>query len=276
MSNERVSRLITDIGRAGLHYLYPNDFEYYLMALELVNGDDETIDYFAFPVTPEITQREPKLINLVQTMGGVTFLSSSTVFTPKQITLRGDFGRKFRVLLNRNGDAYNFSAIRFTGVKNKEDLIQNANSLKKATFDPVLKTGYGCIKILQSICEKSDGLDEKGRPFKLYLYNMALGESYWVKVMDLTLTGEKSKNTLWQFNLSLQAIGRLESLFGDSKKSMLKRLSIQQIQTGVNILTSTLYKEVTKDTIRNDGVRKARNSMEHYYDRRQTTVNIPR
>lgn len=248
-AGDRVSRLVGSIGRAGLSTLYPNDFEYYFMALELVNSQDEVIDYFAFPIIPDIRKEEPKILSMTQTDGGLTIISSSTVFVSQPITLTGDFGRKLRILF-KSGGGLSFAALRFTGVKTKGDLVQNLVTLKKAAFDPTIKTGFGCIKILQSICDKSDGLDDLGKPFKLYLYNMALGESYWVKVNRLTLNQEKTKNMIWGFSLQLQAIARLEHV---TKKSMLKRLGVSILQTEVNSLAGGLYRDLSQDSVQNRG-----------------------
>lgn len=38
------------------------------------------------------------------------------------------------------------------------------------------------MKILQAMASKSVGLDDKGKPLRLYFYNMALGESYLVAI----------------------------------------------------------------------------------------------
>ncbi|HQF50625.1 MAG TPA: hypothetical protein PK588_07635, partial [Paludibacteraceae bacterium] len=50
--NKRVTQMAQDLGRGVLHQIYPNDFEYYMLALELVDGANNTIDYFVFPVMP--------------------------------------------------------------------------------------------------------------------------------------------------------------------------------------------------------------------------------
>jgi len=263
---DRVQELVSDIGRAGLSSLFPNDFEYYFMALELVNSQDEVIDYFAFPVIPDIRQEESKILTTTQTDGGLTILSSSTLFVPISITLNGDFGRKFRILF-RGGEALTFSALRFTGVRTKEDLVQNLVSLRKAVFDPSVKTGYGCIKILQSICDKSDGLDDLGKPFRLNLYNMALGEAYWVKVNRLILTQEKTKNMIWSFNLQLTAIARLEHIIGDYKDSVLKRLGLGILQKEVNVLAGKVYQSLVQDPVQNRSKDRARSLSESYSNR---------
>jgi len=253
LAKDRAEQLIASIGRSGLNTLFPNDFEYYFMALELVNSQDEVIDYFAFPIIPDIRQEEPKIKSMTQTDGGLVIISSSTVFVPKPITLTGDFGRKLRILF-RGGEALTFS----------EDLVQNFVTLRKAAFDPSIKTGYGCIKILQSICDKSDGLDDLGKPFKLNLYNMALGEAYWVKVDRLTLNQEKTKNMIWGFSLQLSAIARLEHVIGNIQGSMAKRLGLSLLQSEVNVLAGSLLRNLSQDDIQNKGIDKLQGTLKKF------------
>jgi hypothetical protein len=45
--------LIENVGKASVHALFPDEFELYLMALELTDSNGNLIDYLAFPVMPE-------------------------------------------------------------------------------------------------------------------------------------------------------------------------------------------------------------------------------
>lgn len=225
--------LINSIGGAGLNSIFPNDFEHYLIALELLTSDNRTIDYFAFPVSPEsIQQIDPQITNVKKTAGGISSLSSTT-FVPKEISLKGTFGRRFRILFQ---NPVWFSAFKFSGVQKKEDLIGKLGALKKASFDPAVKTGYGCSKILQSICDKSTMVDDYNKPFKLFFYNPILGDNYMVKVMDLTLSQSKESNRIVYYNLRLKAIAPLSN----NITSILKSLTIQTLQKGVNEIVSNV------------------------------------
>lgn len=230
---DRYEGLLNSVGEASLNALFPNDFEHYLIALELTTFDNRTIDYFAFPVSPDsIQQVEPQITNIKKTVGGISSLSTTT-FVPKEITLKGTFGRRFRVLFQ---NPVWFSAFKFSGVQKKEDLIGKFSALKKASFDPTIKTGYGCSKILQSICDKSTMVDDLNKPFKLYFYNPILGDNYLVKIIDLTLSQSKESNRLVYYNLRLRAIAPLDN----SIKAFAKSLTIEALQKGTNEIVSNI------------------------------------
>lgn len=243
MANERYEALLSSLGRAGLHTLFPNDIEYYFVALELVDSKGFTIDFFAFPVIPNISQNNPQISNVKKTAGGVVSLSSST-FVPKTITLNGDFGRKFRIILGVGTDL-TFSAINLstrTGLFTKSQPGQNNFSIKRMIFNPNLKTGYGAIKVLQAICDKSTMLDNYGDPVQLYFYNPTLGEEFIVKVVDLNLNQAKEKNMIWSFSLNLKAISPLEL----SKGKLAFLLGQDVIQKGINKVASDIKQAVKK------------------------------
>jgi len=236
----RYSGLLSSIGKAGLNMLFPNDFEYYMVALELVDSRGMTIDYFSFPVSPSsISQTEPEITNVKQTAGGVVSVSSS-VFVPKEITIQGTFGRKFKVILNRSGKTLDFSAIRYSadaGVYKKSNYLVVLSEIKTMAFDPSIKTGFGCLKILQSICDKSNSVGIDNKPFKLYFYNLALSESWLVKKMVLTVdANERDRNMLWNYNLQFKAIAPLDNLISNFRRSLATALTVDNLQNGVNQL----------------------------------------
>jgi hypothetical protein len=182
------------VGRATLHQMYPNDFEYYMIALELVDGAGNSIDYLAFPVLPTaIVKSENKRINIKKGFKSTLVLTSSA-FTPQDITIRGNFGRGFKILLGSrellNGLAF------INSIKNGIfGLTSQGLSLPVPQFSQFVKTGYGVTKLLQSIIQKSDGSDHNG-PYRLYLYNFALGESYLVVAPSKALTIEQNDSNM--------------------------------------------------------------------------------
>lgn len=231
--------LLTSVGQAGLNSLFPNDFSYYLIALELVNSQNSTVDYFAFPVAPNnISQSEPKLVNIKKTAGGIVSLNTNN-FVPKTITLRGNFGRKFRVLL-KNKLVIDFSAFKFSGTLKKEQ-IQNAfSSLKQAAFDPSIKSGYGATKYLQAIIDKTSALDDSGNPFKLYFYNPIFGDNFLVEPLNFEISEGMESNRIPNYSLELRAIAPLESVVNFDKNSMVKVLVSDNLQKGVNIIVNNI------------------------------------
>lgn len=245
---QKAKDMALDIGKAGLAALYPNDFEVYLCTLELADSQDNTIDFFTFPVNPNnITKTEPKRETIRNTAGGVTVLTSPT-FVPQELSIRGDFGRTFKILLSTKtgtsltGAAYSLSAGKYslTDITGK-----NTNSLKTPSFDVGVKTGFGCTKILQGIISKSNGVDKSGLPLRLYFYNMALGEGYLVVVppSGLSLSQNMSRNMIWEYNLTMTVVAPLESVAsssGKSKSALTKICAAAAIQKSVNTLATTI------------------------------------
>lgn len=239
---------VGQLGKSLLHALYPNDFEVYMMALELTDSDGNMIDYFAFPVMPESIQKtEPKRTNIKKTSSGVTVLSSSS-FTPEEIVIKGNFGRSFKITLSKEpssqGVAFSISngVYSLHGSKSK-----SLTTPRVADFSLGVKTGYGATKILQAIINKSNGVGADGRPFRLYFYNMALGESYLVAVppAGLQLSMSQEKNMIWTYTLNLTTIAPLSLSFFDNNKTSLSRvLSTSLIQSGLNKLGSNIAKTV--------------------------------
>jgi hypothetical protein len=229
--------LVKGIGQATVHQLYPMDFEYYMLALELVDGGGDTIDYFAFPVLPSsITKTENKRINIKKSYKS-TLILTSTAYTPQDISIRGNFGRGFKILL---GGKEILKGVAFSTKSGVFELTQLSNrSLLTPVnqFSQFVKTGYGALKILQSIIHKSDGSDNKG-PFRLYLYNFALGESYLVVAPSKALTLEQNDsnmNMIWNYTLNLTTIAPLELVKNAvTITSNMKILEINALQNTVN------------------------------------------
>ena len=250
--NRQYTNLVRSIGQAALSSLSPHDFEYYMVALELTDGSGRTIDYFSFPVLPASIQKtEPKRTNIKQSNTGITVLSS-TAFVPQQITIKGNFGRFFKLILSTKGPTG--SAVAYSTSRGVYDLYQAKSKsliVNYPNFDVGVKSGFGAMNLLRAIIAKSNGIDDQGLPFRLYFYNMALGESYLVTVPSngLTLnTDVDNSNTLWNYNLTLTAIAPLSLVL--SKKayegSLKNSLQTGIIQKGVNVLSNQLGSLIQK------------------------------
>ena len=98
------------------------------------------------------------------------------------------------------------------------------------------------MKILQAMISKSVGLDESGRPLRLYFYNMALGESYLVSIppSGVQFSQDLSKNMVWNYNMTMIALAPLEAVSNKNDKSLLDKLLPSMIQTGVNEVASVV------------------------------------
>jgi len=239
----RYTDLLNQVGKATVNALFPNDFEYYWCALELTNSRGDVVDYFSFPIMPSsMRYMETEITNIKKSAGGITALSSTT-FVPVDINFTGNFGKSFKFLIGNS--ELNAAAFAFSTQNGNFDVVDAISSAKKAVFDPKVKTGYGCTKILQAIYRKAKQLDQYNQPFKLYLYNPSIGQNYLVKAVNLSLsqTG-KEENMIWQYNITFRAIAPLEAIKPDLQKSLIRGLAFDIIQKKLTNVVSVLKRSI--------------------------------
>ena len=124
--------IIDSLGKAAVNALFPNDFEYYMCAFELVDSDDNSLEYLVLPVMPSmISKSEPSVVSIKKTLAGISIITTSS-FIPQDITIKGNFGRKFRIL--------------YTHKKGMISRILKVKTLKEfdmavREFDQSIKTG---------------------------------------------------------------------------------------------------------------------------------------
>lgn len=236
-------------GKESLARQYPRDFEVYMCALELVDPEEQTVDYFLFPVMPtNISKTETEATTVQTSLTGITIFNKQG-YTPDEISIQGNFGRSFKLLSFEN-DAY------YKGVAGYaiEDGFYTADQInaglvdKKLEFPFGIKTGFGCIKILQSIIHKAKAHGPTGLTYKLYFYNLALGESYLVvpSKQPLTLSqNEQSSNMIWQYQLNLVIVADMADVANkvDNRRAQ-DSLSAEQLLGGISS-TKTLLKQYT-------------------------------
>lgn len=247
-----LSSTVAQVGPAALTALFPKDFEFYMIALELTTFEGETIEYFTFPVMPNsMTKTENERTSIYHTLGGTTVINTDS-FVPKDLTIQGDFGRSFKIILGDvDKQAVTFKGLKFSnqnGVYAVDEINSNTAFGRVPTFNDSVKTGFGCIKILQSIIDKAKGHDN-GKPFRLYFYNLALGESYLVVPTKnpLTFTQNESKNMIWSYALNLSIIApldRIEFTQGTQARSLKSLLTQAIVQTAVNNIAKTTVKYI--------------------------------
>ncbi len=217
------------LGKVGLNGLYPNDFELYVFALELVNSKGDTEEYFVFPINPtNFDESSQANTSVVKTMGGVVTIDSNT-FDPVDIIMGGNFGRKLKFLIG--GEQIDFGALSYS---TRSGVYKNAkDTFKKGVFNSKIKSGYGCIKLLQSFQTKSTGLDQYNKPYSLYLYNLALGNSYLIKILNLTFKQDMSSNGIWNYSMQIKGLGTMDSIEGGrSQGSLSASLAAAKIVQG--------------------------------------------
>lgn len=242
---QEIRDLMTTVGKAGVHAMFPNDFEYYAVSLELTDSKGDTVEYLTFPVSPEsMSYDNQSLVNIRKTMSGISVLDNETMQV-KGIELTGTFGRKFKILSNTD-------IVRSGTEGTSEGFFKTLGNgggmkVKDTTFNPKLKTGYGTTKVLEAIIEKSKTLDEFNRPHKLFLYNPTLGHNWLVKVNSIKLMQDRtSSNMLWKYNMQLTAIAPMESARSNegSSVSLQDSTVLSVLQGGVNTLTSKLISTI--------------------------------
>ena len=237
--------LFGGLGKVGLNLKFPDEFELYVLALELIDSSGDTLRYFIFPVNPSnIDEAKPEITNIKKTLNGVVSLSTPN-FVPTDITLTGNFGRKFKVLL---GEDYQDFANSFkdtsSGKLTKKSVIKGVGEF----FDERVKSGYGCTKILEDIVNESKQLDDFGGMKTLVFHNLALGNSYIVKPMSLRFFQSQESNMIWNYSLTLKSVAPLEALLNQQQLEEVRfRLSMSGwVQNQTNRLMNKLTEVVSK------------------------------
>lgn len=202
-------------GKTTLHLAYPDEFELYVFAFEVVDKDFKTRSYFLFPVNPNsITEQRNEITNIKKTSGGVTVLSNPN-FIPIDITINGSFGgSKFKVLL---GETYQdlFHDFQDNGINLQSQILYSAQQV----FDTKVKTGYGCTKILEKMLLSLKNTDANG-PYKLIFYNLAFDTTYLVQPVNYSFSQSPESNMIWNYSLQLKAVANAKNLVGtDTLKS---------------------------------------------------------
>lgn len=243
MSLELIRRKAQDItvtlGRAAIHSLYPNDFEYYALSLELVDEEFNPLKIFHFPVMPNgISINRTSPLNIKKSGYGY-FTQYSDVFQAYNISINGTFGRKFRLLINR---------------EDKDSKLKD--------FDLNIKTGYGATKVLEDILLESQQMNEKtteGGKFSshkfLFLYNLTFNQQFVVEVMNFSIQQSIENNMMWNYNIELKAVGDVTKIEGFDYKNKLKNLLInaslnKTVNNTFNNLTAGGIVELPKKALR--------------------------
>jgi hypothetical protein len=225
-----VSGNITDAGKAMAHARFPNEFEYYMVGIEITRGEEIT-DRFFFPVMPNsIDIREQKITSIKKTSAGIVVYTNDS-FIPKKITINGSFGRRVRVSLLGNvyEDAFSFN-------------YEYGDNKKK--FSPTAKTGYGYTKILNALYNKST-TQKDGVPYLVKFYNMAYNSSYYVELESLSIQQNLESNMIWNYELTMTAIAPVvASEFGEIEEKL--RFSSANVINKLANDLATNIKNVTK------------------------------
>lgn len=213
---------------------YPREFEVYMIAFELTDGKDRTLEYLTFPINPQsINKTEPTLKSIKKTLRGIV-INKVSDFVPQEIQIKGNFGRDWKILLN-HGD---LSGETFIAITNK----RINTSIGDQILTNILKSGYGVSKVLQNIITEAEGTDN-GLNRRLYFHNFAFGESYLIEVKDLIWDTSLQSNMMWNYILSATIVAPTNSIRNDSSEDftarrmtgVLQSLSNKTIKVAKNI-----------------------------------------
>ena len=225
--------IVSSGGTAILNALFPKEFDLYLLSLELVElnseGVERQVDYFTFPINPDsISKREVYVKNIERSLNGVV-ITRLPGFIPQEITIKGNFGRSFKML---NREKLKTDCLEF------DDFSSLYTKAEASTF---IKSGYGSLKVLQEICYNSSSLYPLR---KLYLHNFMLGEDHQVEVLDLQMDMNKSSNMIWSYTLRLKTVAPQRVSRAERLKKSLKAIAMQAANDATKAVvgtTSNLY-----------------------------------
>lgn len=225
---DTIVRTTALIGRAGLHALLPDEFEYYAMSLELVDSQGGLELVFNFPVMPNsYSEMRNSLVNVKKTGSGIVSLGNNS-FSPVNISIQGTFGRKLRILVQESSN----SSTEDKGKLTDKNVIPG--------FDLTIKSGFGMTKLLEKINIESQQLDSYGKPRLLFLYNPALNHNYLVEIISMTQNQSLESNMIWNYTMELKALAPAEKItFFNANDNQKKRL---QKLLAVSLVNSVLKK----------------------------------
>lgn len=213
-ARSKVLAQLAEGGRAHLHSKHPDEFEYYLCALEIVDANDNNnvLDYILFPILPDnIRISDTKIQSTTKTSNGTVVLENSS-FIPLDMTISGNFGRKIKMV---NGKGESFPA----SISSKKASSGVSDSKKKKIefpeFSISAKSGYGLNKVLQRMFDKSSETYE-GVPVQMFFYNFAFNANYLIQPVNINFSQNRgSMNMIWEYTMQFKAIAPADEIRSD-------------------------------------------------------------
>lgn len=219
-AQRRVSDLTAQGGRAFLHSKHPDEFEYYMCSIEIVDANDSNniLDFITFPIMPEsIRISDQKIQNTTKTSNGIVVLENFS-FVPKTITISGNFGRRFKLVAGGGGS---FPAA-ITSEKVADTFeSKDGKRLKLPEFSINVKNGYGMTKVLEKIFNKSSSISNEV-PVQMFFYCQAFNANYLVQPINIQFSQSKSTNNMfWEYSMTLKAIAPADELISPEEDKRL-------------------------------------------------------
>lgn len=211
------------VGSAALHMIAPDNYEYYMCSLEVIDCNRKQIGFISFIVMPNnISESRTPIQTQTKTKNGLVTLFNDS-FNPVIISLQGTFGRKFRIVTN------------LTDPSEKKSFF-DGNVGKILGTNIMIKSGYGLSKLLKFILDKSNEVDKDGRPYLLLFNNYAFNTSYVVDVVSYTFNQSIENNMMWYYDFQLKATapGSAVQTKKQSNAQLLKTVASNAIAQGLS------------------------------------------
>lgn len=219
---------LVETGRAAIHAIAPDEYEYYLCSLELLNGSGERKGFISFVVMPDqIVESHTPIQSMVKTHSGIVTTFNPS-FSPINISISGTFGKKFRLITGLADP-----------MKTKGGGI-NLSFGKLATATVGAKSGYGLIKVLEHILKMSEKVDEQGKPYFVIFNNYAFNTHYVVNIMNYGFQQSSDQNMIWYYNISMQAVAYKPKGLGMSVFHFLGSVAANSMANGMTKLIASM------------------------------------
>ena len=226
------------LGMAGLHAIAPDNYEYYMCSLELLDMNKNQKGFITFPVMPNnISESRSPIQSQIKTKSGIVTVFNDS-FSPINISFSGTFGRKLRIVSGITEPSDDKWGNFFNGTIGSASWLPNG-----------VKTGYGLIKLMEKIIDKANELDENGYPYILIFNNYSFNSSYVVDVISRSFNQGVENNMMWFYSVQLKAVApstAIRTTDSSNWKMMLKGVAangIAQVLNGLinNAVVNNLY-----------------------------------
>lgn len=232
----RFRQLLDSVGRATLHSIFPDDFEYYACALELVDSKGSVVESLIFPVMPnEMEESKVPIVNIRKASAGVVSLYNPT-FVPFEMRISGNFGRRLRLLINDKSVV--LSSIATSLVK-----TGSVGDHEPPQFSVKVKNGYGTVRIMEKIYKKSFSLDTYGKSHRLFFYNLAFNSSYLIEIMNFKAFQNEQQNMIWNYVIGMKAIAPAYAVRENNKGALANVLIFDNVSKAANTLANAFATE---------------------------------
>lgn len=220
---------VEKIGMAGLHAIAPDNYEYYMCSLELLDVAYRQKGFITFQVMPNnISESRSPIQSQTKTKNGIVTVFNDS-FNPINISINGTFGKKLRIVSGITEPSDNKTQNFLNGTFGTASWLPNG-----------VKTGYGLAKLMEKIVDKANEVDINGDPYILIFNNHAFNSSYVVDVVSRTFNQGYENNMIWFYSLQLKAVAPSTAIKTTSNANwqLLKGVAANGIASALNGLVN--------------------------------------